>query len=237
VTTNKRNVKRAGAKPAGENPAGHNSKPPLPKLDRAPMYELLETLKRAFSSVDVYVAENRKASEDARNAGKDWLAKDVFDPSAERHAAATTPEFQRAAWLLVSLVYEALGSGNTGHVLALGADPRTTKRSPLNKRLRRRWLERCESSLRLARIMRSEVTVSLPVELRPLDERASHLTPEVVAKILDGEPETAELFAAKLACSCGAFDYGPRDQKKAKLAFMGVSAARGGARKRKGPAG
>lgn len=216
--TEPRPAKKAKRSPARQ-PLG------LVKLDRGPASRLLPALEEAFACSERYVAENLARAKAARADGKDWLARDLYEATAADLAPAIDGTFQRAAQRLVSLVADALMSGNTGHVLFLAAE----QNGALNERRKIKWAEVCQQHLlflrkdfgmpELAKEMRANAIEELPFFLSFVDAKASALTSKDVAKVLGGKASSVSGIAAKLACACGAVGYSAADFSKAKDRF------------------
>ena len=184
--------------------------------------ELIGALKKTFEYIDEYISNAHKRAEQARRGGLDELA-DFHEGRAARYVKLTTAEFRHAAWRLIRTVSFAAGTGDTDDVLWLAKH--------VDKRKRREWLRTCQRSQHLlpdlgsptlAKEHRRDTISELPHLLAWVDERAESLTSEQVASALNGKATTVEGLAARLACDCGAFDYGPDDYQRAVKAFRNL---------------
>jgi hypothetical protein len=204
-------------------PSSQSHKPPL-FVENESMRMIRRCFEQALSDVDTYVAQNRQGAADARARGEDELA-EVYESRARRRDSILSPEFRRAADQLLGRLYLALYTGEVEDVVALA--------KPIDGWRRRDWLRACERSLRfletgiLVEDGRAEAIARLPYFLGLIEERGATLTAEQISRVIDGvleqEQGTVALAAAKLACECGAFGYGPKDVRLAKKALTNAN--------------
>jgi hypothetical protein len=176
------------------------------------------SLDDALAAVDGFVSESERVSGELRKEQCEPTA-DALDGWADEWREVTKPAFHKAATGIVDLVYSALRTGYPRHVLKV--------ETPLLERGLAEWGRLCASQRYVLRTDSPEqreasqpFAAELIKELERIKDQAEGLTVEQVIEAANNRrTTTGEGFAAELACMCGAFKYGPKDQEKAQDAI------------------
>lgn len=222
----KRGPTKAGARTNREKSLDADLEKTLSEVELPEGHPLLEALESALGAVANYVTKTRQRAATAKASGNE-LAEKHHEWAAARLAPATEFEFRHAASRLVRIVSLAIATGDTSNAVWLS--------NRFEARKRREWLKTCQNQLgfldpgfgleELAKQLRADAIAYLPRWLEWIEPRAAKLTSEHVASALASKAETVAGVAAKLACACGAFDYGKSDFDKAKKAFAAIDRA------------
>jgi hypothetical protein len=179
--------------------------------------QLRLSLNTAFAAADGFVAESRRVSDELRKEGCDVKANSLAG-WADEWEPVTTPLFRKAATGIVELVSSAFINAYPVHVLEV--------ERPLLGRDRAEWGRLCTSQRYLFELEdqersegREPFAIELIDELTTIDDHAEVLTVEQIIEAATGSTTTGSGFAAKLACLCGAWEYGAGDQEKAQRAI------------------